>query len=243
MCSDTMSMLRPRVGSQARLYARCYTFSMDPFFETSFGGLRVRFALKDGDLFVSKDDLFAAVSECFTEGLRPHAAMFVDTGLSMLGDGEDRKVALLGGSVIGAVIHFHAAANLLDSLSGFTDVESDDLRESSFRVNTLRRWYVDTILQVDKHFGRTFMDTLHSVKDRLDRINPPLIVHVSHTEGFWTAECDELGLVTEAESYEELTDRVWAVAPELAHENLPGFDVDRLRLGFQHIQAANINAC
>ncbi|HBK82405.1 MAG TPA: hypothetical protein DDZ41_02225 [Flavobacterium sp.] len=34
-----------------------------------------------------------------------------------------------------------------------------------------------------------------------------LIVNVSVLNGIWTAECDELGLVTEADSYEELTQR------------------------------------
>ena len=46
-----------------------------------------------------------------------------------------------------------------------------------------------------------------------------LTVNVSVCEGIWTAECDELGLVTEAQNYEELTHRALEIAPELAELN------------------------
>lgn len=46
-----------------------------------------------------------------------------------------------------------------------------------------------------------------------------LKVNVSVTDGIWTAECDELGLVTEADSYEALTQRALEIAPELAELN------------------------
>lgn len=45
------------------------------------------------------------------------------------------------------------------------------------------------------------------------------IVEVTHEDGMWTAVCDELGLVTEAKTYEALTERVWDIAPELCSEN------------------------
>ena len=55
-------------------------------------------------------------------------------------------------------------------------------------------------------------------------------------DGMWIAECDEIGLVTEAETYEKLTHRVWEIAPEIAVEN--GFAVTEasLRLSFQHTE-------
>ncbi|EDS8889484.1 DUF1902 domain-containing protein [Salmonella enterica] len=40
-------------------------------------------------------------------------------------------------------------------------------------------------------------------------------VYHDHDENVWVAECDALGLVTEASTYEELTERVWLIAPEL----------------------------
>ncbi len=46
-----------------------------------------------------------------------------------------------------------------------------------------------------------------------------LVVNVSVLEGIWTAECDELGLVTEAENYDELKQRAFEIAPELAELN------------------------
>lgn len=46
-----------------------------------------------------------------------------------------------------------------------------------------------------------------------------LTVNVSVCEGIWTAECDALGLVTEAQNYEELTHRALEIAPELAELN------------------------
>lgn len=48
-------------------------------------------------------------------------------------------------------------------------------------------------------------------------------VEVTHADGMWIAECDALGLVTEAKTYGELTARAWEIAPELAELN--GFDI------------------
>jgi hypothetical protein len=55
-------------------------------------------------------------------------------------------------------------------------------------------------------------------------------------DGMWIAVCDEIGVVTEAETYESLTWRVWEIAPELAVAN--GFNVteETMRLNFQHTE-------
>lgn len=45
------------------------------------------------------------------------------------------------------------------------------------------------------------------------------VIDVSVCDGVWTAECDTLGLVTEAASYDELIKRAGAIAPELADLN------------------------
>ncbi len=55
-----------------------------------------------------------------------------------------------------------------------------------------------------------------------------LTVNVSLYERIWTAECDALGLVTEAQSYEELTRRALEIAPELAELN----NVENFKLRF-----------
>ena len=64
----------------------------------------------------------------------------------------------------------------------------------------------------------------------------PFQVEVSRADDVWIADCDELGLVTEADSYEELIDRVCTVAGDMYTEN--GFigDVNDLRLSFVYVQ-------
>jgi hypothetical protein len=57
------------------------------------------------------------------------------------------------------------------------------------------------------------------IREFEEKINPPFMVLVSVLDGVWTAECDSLGLVTEADSYEALIERATAVAPELAELN------------------------
>ncbi len=65
------------------------------------------------------------------------------------------------------------------------------------------------------------------------------VIDVSVCDGIWTAECDELGLVTEAASYDELTERAGAIAPELAELNHVELDSDSIRLRFSHEQSFN----
>lgn len=56
-------------------------------------------------------------------------------------------------------------------------------------------------------------------------------------EGVWVAECEDLGLVTEAPTYEELTQRVWDIAPDLYRMNGLGENPEHLRLSFNHQQS------
>ncbi|KER03391.1 MULTISPECIES: DUF1902 domain-containing protein [Photorhabdus] len=62
------------------------------------------------------------------------------------------------------------------------------------------------------------------------------VVRVTH-DGVWIAECDELGLVTEAKSYDELTERVWEIAPELYELNRLGNYPDGMRISFVQEQS------
>ncbi|GKW21883.1 hypothetical protein PEC302107_36120 [Pectobacterium araliae] len=63
-------------------------------------------------------------------------------------------------------------------------------------------------------------------------------VNVIHDENVWVGVCDDLGLVTEAETYEALTERVWEIAPELCELNgLCREKSDRIRLAFTHEQS------
>ena len=65
------------------------------------------------------------------------------------------------------------------------------------------------------------------------------VIDVSVCEGIWTAECDELGLVTETASYDELTERAGAIAPELAELTHVDLDSESICLRFSHEQLFN----
>ena len=55
----------------------------------------------------------------------------------------------------------------------------------------------------------------------------------------FTAECDALHLVTEADTFEALTERVWKLAPDMIEANELGIDPDSLRLNFKFVQSAH----
>ena len=55
--------------------------------------------------------------------------------------------------------------------------------------------------------------------------------------GMWVATCEELSITTEASSYEALTARVWAIAPEIAELNGVAFD-SSTRIQFRHVEDA-----
>ena len=71
------------------------------------------------------------------------------------------------------------------------------------------------------------------------RFSKPFDVSIRHDrqENVWIAECDELGLVTEANTCEELKERVWALAPELYEMNGLGQHPEHIRLSFTQIQS------
>lgn len=206
-------------------------------YHAHFGAIPVRFVLIDGTVHVSKDDLFAIISDCFTEAGKQFLPSIFEKGLSMMGDADDRKPAILGCSEIGQAVHFHAAGNLILSLSELTDADNTDLRESSRQVRALVKWYIATLSVVDKHFDIGVMGMLHAVKDRLDRLAPPFVVEVTFDDGIYTACCDEIGLVTEEKTYEALTERVWAVVPDLIETE--SNDTGNIRIRFQQTQSTD----
>ena len=53
-------------------------------------------------------------------------------------------------------------------------------------------------------------------------------------EGDWyTAVCEDLHLVTEAQSFEELTERAWELVPDLIELNNLNIDPDSVQLRFE----------
>ena len=59
--------------------------------------------------------------------------------------------------------------------------------------------------------------------------------------GYWTAVCEALGIVTEAENYEALTARVWTVAPEMYELCGYGTANDNFCLTFRQTQEARLH--
>jgi hypothetical protein len=71
----------------------------------------------------------------------------------------------------------------------------------------------------------------------------PFIVRVTFDAEvhYFVAECDDLVFVTEAPTFEELTERVWAIAPEMAQENGHHIAPHNLRLRFEFDQSLTDN--
>lgn len=208
-------------------------------FKSNFSGNELRFVMVGEDLFVSRYDLVACIKDCATDYVKPVVEDMVDKWLQMACDSSDTKGAIIGDSSIGPAIHFHAVGNMLDAMSGFHYAENDEMRESGFRINALLIWYSDICASANEYFGMGYGNMLSSVKNRLDRINPAFQVYVTHDNEAWIAECDALGLVTEANSYEELTERVWEIAAELYVLNGLGNDPDGMRISFIQEQSSD----
>ncbi|SUI52562.1 DUF1902 domain-containing protein [Serratia marcescens] len=212
---------------------------MDNIYIASFGNIDVRFVNVEDDVFVSQGDFIRAMETCLTDDMKHIAELFVSGGVKIVGDASDSRSAILGDSVIGPAIHFHAVGNILTSLVEMNNEKNPSLRESCFRMNSLLQWYSIALSDADEYFGRGVADLLSSVKRRLDRLSAPYTVHVLHDKDVWVASCDELGLVTEAPDYESLTERVWEVAEELLVDNDIDQPFETLRLSFVQNQVSD----
>ena len=67
----------------------------------------------------------------------------------------------------------------------------------------------------------------------------PVVVNVTYADGMFTAECAALHLVTEADTFEALTERVWELAPDMIDANSLEISPDSLRLSFMFEQSAH----
>ncbi|WP_151732241.1 DUF1902 domain-containing protein [Acinetobacter ursingii] len=212
---------------------------MHKIHNSKFGDKTVRFVLPSqcGDVFVAKNDISEILVEACTYEFRPTFAKFFDNILSDHLDSFDRRGAVIELDRIGPVVHHHAIGNILQVLG---DVHSDAITqrfaENSYRFRTIFKWYIEASIQANNDLDVSLHDLINSVKRRLDHYNPPFIVNVTHIDGIWVGENDDLGLVTEAKSYDELTERVWEIAPELADLNDLDIDIEDMRITFQHME-------
>jgi len=220
------------------------SYNKQNIYRSSFGEITVRFIYIDKQkaIFVSKEDIFGAIKSCMVDSTRLFAPAFLSDALAFFADSEDKQAAIVDVDTIGAVINAHTVSNLLNSLGDIHDVDRESLRESAFRIHTLFIWYISAFSRVTEDFGFDLMDTLNMLVKRLDRTKPAFIVNVSISDNVWVAECETLGLVTEADSYEELIERAWDITPELVELNGIDVDVNSIRLNFQQEQTfASIN--
>ena len=214
---------------------------MNKIYPAKFGEKTVRFVLpKDSiDVFVCQQDILAILKDSCTPDIFPVFDPIFNQAIADFADEKDRRAAILELKTIGRVVHAHAMSNILDVLGDLHATKNQGLRESSFRFNTVFRWYRKAFVLASNDFGLSLMDTMTSVKSRLDRVNPPHIVNVSHEDNMWIAECDTFGLVTEAATYDQLTERVWELVPVMIEANGLEIDAESIRLSFQHIETAS----
>lgn len=198
----------------------------------------VRFVVRNGVLHVCKSDFIDTARSCFAEGADAFAGQLLDDALRFLGESQDHTSALIGVDEIGAVVHWHLAGNLLVSLSELRNEENIAMRETAYRIHTLMLWLTGASSEASDFFGIGLERMLQGVKSRLDRINPAIVVHVSLHDEWFVAECDALHLVTEAKSFEALTESAWELVPDLIELNNLPFDPSNMRLCFELQQEA-----
>lgn len=82
------------------------------------------------------------------------------------------------------------------------------------------------------------MSNILTFKKPTDRDDQTVVVDVTFADGMFTAECTALHLVTEAVTFEALTERVWELAPDMIDANNLDISPDSLRLSFMFEQSA-----
>lgn len=207
-------------------------------YTATFDGIPVRFVLMPNQqaIFVSREDVIQALSVCMTDDMRPALDKIGVEGFDYFADKTEKAAAVIEVDTIGPVVNAFSPGNLIHNLSEMRNVEQEGIRESAFRISSLYLWFSNIFSMASDHFDLTLVDTLHMANDHLDKHIPAYVVNVEEYDGVWVAVCDELGLVTEADSFEELTERVWKIAPELAELNIENVDIDNLRLRFEHTE-------
>lgn len=192
----------------------------------------------DVDAFVSQDDMRGVLEKCCTGDVLPVFGLMLDLAIRQFTDSQDRRGAVVATETIGPVINVYAMGNILTVLSDFKNVEPQGLRLSGQQFHSLLEEFTAAAGVAVIELGLSLNDLVVSANARLDRHFPSLVVEVTNDSGTWVAECDSLGLVTEADSFDHLKERVWEIAPDLAHDNLPDLDPGLMRLQFRQIETA-----
>lgn len=211
-------------------------------FSLKFEDFPVRFVFlkEDNTLFVSRDDIKAAIFSCMTDEARRVIDSILDESLDCFTHKTEKSGALIEIDTIGPVINIYSAGNSIHFYSKYIDSKYAELRESAFRINTLKFWYIQAFSKTLDYFGLPMKAAIDMAESHLDKYNPVFDVHVEQDRqsGYWVAECDQLGLVTEGESMDALAERVREIAPELAKENNLNINPELINFNFNFLDAA-----
>lgn len=193
---------------------------------------------KQRALYVSKSD-FVAIANRLDNDLLP-GKQIMNTGLSEFIDADERRSMPIADNEIGLCCLGYAVGGLILTVAEFRTHEKEEVRELGYRYQSLLNWYSYTMTEAGKYFNLSIEDMMHTVVTKMNKTNPPFIVEVIKDEEskYWVASCEDLGLVTEAQTYEELTERCWEVVPDLIELNGLQVNPKDVRLRFENIENA-----
>lgn len=209
---------------------------MKNIYKAQYGNITVRFAMRDGDLYVSWDDI-ALVFEDFSPEYAKKVAL--EEGLSIVADSQDQTAIVVDVDTIGKAVNVFAVGTLISSLAALASEHDKGLLEIGIPAQAAFKWYFSVISDANDYFDRGLGDIMASAIKRMDRVNPALPVNITYSEGVYTAVCNELYLVTESKSLDELQELVWDLAPDLIDLNDLDIDPENLRLSFLLEQSIN----
>lgn len=194
--------------------------------ETFFGEFMVRFvrqkSVQGRDcIYVVRDDFIKAASDCMT-GIHDEIKSSVFSAIINFGNvAGDKNRALVSKGSVEALISVPLIMKSVSLIAGLVNHENEALSESARRLHAFEIWFIHKCCEIDKKLGFEDWDLLQMMKERLDIKSPPIIVTVEHEAdtGGWIAYNDEIPFAVEADSYEDLVEEAWKLAPEAMAEN------------------------
>lgn len=207
-----------------------------------FGEINVRFCYepKLRICYVCKGDILDSIVSLSDLEAQTVVRYIFENGIKDFIDADEKKSLIIDKNEIGLCLDVYSIGSLMHVISEMHDEPqaNDILRETSFRMNALLTWFTEAVTQAGNEFGVEIMDILTAVKMHLDKVNPAFQVEVTQDGDLWIAECDALGIVTEAESFEELESNTWGLVPDLVALNQVDINPDDVRLSFTHTVTA-----
>lgn len=210
---------------------------MRKIYRKEFDNIGLRFVVdKNGFLYVSHKDLFNIVKTFDEADQIAKASYLLQRGVDDFLDNQDKTAQVINDDEIGLCYNIFALNTLSSSLADLHDVDSENLRSISYKFHAFQKWFMTAYMEACEFFDIDVNIVLQQAVRSMDKYNPAHIVQVSHIDGVWIAECDDLGLVTEADDYEEMVENCWSLVPDLVELNDIGVESDSVRLKFSHVE-------